>query len=126
MLKLTASFYLHASRPSLLNSAATTPVSSLGKSRLSTLRCATSASVICAPVYAARSPSFTRHNGHRSRFWRDFMNCIQNHREGGIADVYDRHRYCRGNIRIMEAVAAKILALAEGTDAPTNVVSLRS
>jgi integrase len=26
-------------------------------------------------------------------FGRDIMNRIQNHREGGIADVYDRHRY---------------------------------
>lgn len=59
-------------------------------------------------------------------FGREAMNRVQNHREGGIADVYDRHQYSEENIRIMEAVAARLLALAEGTDAPTNVVSLRT
>ena len=58
-------------------------------------------------------------------FGREAMNRIQNHKEGGIADVYDRHQYSEENIRIMEAVAARLLALAEGTDAPTNVVAIR-
>jgi hypothetical protein len=48
------------------------------------------------------------------------MNRIQNHREGGIADVYDQHRYADENRRIMEAVARHIVALAEG--GPDNVV----
>jgi integrase len=46
-------------------------------------------------------------------FGRDAMNRIQNHREGGIGSVYDRHRYSAENQRIMEAVAADITALAE-------------
>lgn len=59
-------------------------------------------------------------------FGRDAMNRVQNHREGGIASVYDRHQYGEENKKIMEAVAARLLSLAEGTDASTNVVSLRS
>ena len=50
------------------------------------------------------------------------MNRIQNHREGGIADVYDRHEYAEENKRVMEAVAARLLALAQGTAADSNVV----
>ena len=47
-------------------------------------------------------------------FGRDAMNRLQNHREGGIGSVYDRHRYADENKKIMEAVAAHIVALAEG------------
>jgi integrase len=57
-------------------------------------------------------------------FGRDAMNRIQNHREGGIADVYDRHHYESETKRIMEAVANKITALAEGR-AADNVVALQ-
>jgi integrase len=46
-------------------------------------------------------------------FGRDAMNRIQNHREGGIASVYDRHGYADETKRIMEAVASKIMALVE-------------
>jgi integrase len=60
----------------------------------------------------------------RLGFGRDSMNRIQNHKEGGIADVYDRHRYEAENKRIMEAVASHITALAEGKQ-PTNVVQFR-
>ena len=59
-------------------------------------------------------------------FGREAMNRIQNHREGGIADVYDRHEYAAENMRIMEAVAARLIALAEGTQISTNVVPMRS
>ena len=52
------------------------------------------------------------------------MNRIQNHREGGIADVYDRHEYAEENKRIMETVAARLLVLAEGKATIGNVVSL--
>jgi integrase len=56
-------------------------------------------------------------------FGRDAMNRIQNHREGGIASVYDRHHYAEETKHIMEAVAGKIMALVEGrTD--EKVVSL--
>jgi integrase len=55
-------------------------------------------------------------------FGRDAMNRIQNHREGGIADVYDRHRYETETKHIMESVAARIMALVEGR-ASDNVVN---
>jgi hypothetical protein len=54
------------------------------------------------------------------------MNRIQNHREGGIADVYDQHKYATENKRIMEAVAAHLLNLAEGRRVVTNVIDIRS
>ncbi len=47
-------------------------------------------------------------------FTRDVMNRIQNHVEGGVTDIYDRHGYADEDKRIMEAVAGKIIALAEG------------
>lgn len=47
-------------------------------------------------------------------FGRDAMNRIQNHREGGIADVYDRHQYAVENKKIMEVVASRIMSLIEG------------
>jgi integrase len=59
-------------------------------------------------------------------FGRDAMNRVQNHREGGIASVYDRHEYGDENKRIMEAVAAELIRLAEGRAASGNVVPLRS
>ena len=43
------------------------------------------------------------------------MNRIQNHKEGGIASVYDRYGYVDEAKRVMEAVASKIMmALADG------------
>jgi integrase len=48
------------------------------------------------------------------KFGRAAMNRIQNHKEGGIADVYDVHDYAAENQHIMETVAAKIMALVEG------------
>ena len=58
-------------------------------------------------------------------FGREAMNRIQNHKEGGIGDVYDRHEYGAENKRVMEAVAAHMLALAQGDAAPSNVIGLR-
>jgi integrase len=55
-------------------------------------------------------------------FGREAMNRIQNHKEGGIADVYDRHEYAEENRRVMETVAAHLLTLAQGEDATTNVI----
>jgi integrase len=55
-------------------------------------------------------------------FGRDAMNRIQNHKEGGIASVYDRHSYEDESKHVMEAVAAHLLALARGDSAPSNVV----
>ena len=39
------------------------------------------------------------------------MNRIQNHKEGGIGSIYDRHSYADENKRIMEAVAKRLLSL---------------
>lgn len=54
-------------------------------------------------------------------FGREAMNRVQNHVEGGIASVYDRHGYSEENKRIMEAVAQKIMLLVDGGSA-ANVV----
>jgi hypothetical protein len=54
------------------------------------------------------------------------MNRIQNHKEGGIASAYDRHRYSAENQKIMEAVAADITALAEAGPTSDNVTKLSS
>jgi integrase len=59
----------------------------------------------------------------RLGFGRDAMNRIQNHKDGGIASVYDRHRYAEENKAVMETVAARIVALAEGTGG-SNVVEM--
>jgi integrase len=53
---------------------------------------------------------------------REAMNRVQNHVEGGIGDVYDRHDYSAEIKRTMEAAAAHITALAEGEPAAQNVV----
>jgi integrase len=53
-------------------------------------------------------------------FGKDGMNRVQNHREGGIANVYDRHQYGDENKRIMEAVASRITTLGNGS--PDNVL----
>jgi integrase len=55
-------------------------------------------------------------------FGRDAMNRIQNHKEGGIATVYDRYQYADENKRIMEAVANKIMTLV-GTKSADNVLA---
>ena len=56
-------------------------------------------------------------------FGRDAMNRITNHREGGIADVYDRHKYAEENKRIMETVALHIVTIAE--DGAGNIIAFR-
>ena len=85
---------------------------------------------ICAKLNVARMTPHDLRRSHGSTitalgFGRDAMNRIQNHKEGGIADVYDQHEYSDENKRIMEAVAARILALAEGREHGDNVVALR-
>jgi hypothetical protein len=42
------------------------------------------------------------------------MNRVQNHKEGGIGSIYDRHSYADENRRVMEAVAQHLVSLAEG------------
>jgi hypothetical protein len=58
-------------------------------------------------------------------FGRDAMNRVQNHKEGGITDVYDRHKYEVENKTVMEAaVATHIVGLAEGRSDDAKVVRL--
>jgi integrase len=59
-------------------------------------------------------------------FGRDALNRVTNHREGGIASVYDRHSYADENKRVMEAVAARIMALVEGHVGDGKVIPLKS
>jgi integrase len=56
-------------------------------------------------------------------FGRDAMNRIQNHKEGGIASVYDRHQYSDENKRVMEAVADKMMSLVNGDDERKVIVA---
>jgi integrase len=55
-------------------------------------------------------------------FGRDALNRVTNHREGGIASVYDRHGYADENKRIMQKTAAKLLLLAGVVALPDNVL----
>jgi integrase len=73
---------------------------------------------ICTKLGAERATPHDLRRTHGSTitalgFGRDAMNRIQNHKEGGIASVYDRHGYADENKRVMEAVAARIMALVE-------------
>ena len=50
---------------------------------------------------------------------------MPNHKEGGIADVYDRHRYQDENKKIMETVALHIVTIAEGGAADVITLGVR-
>jgi len=52
------------------------------------------------------------------------MHRLLNHREGGLTTVYDRSNYGPKNQQIMEAVAARIVGIAEGRPQAGNVVNL--
>jgi integrase len=85
---------------------------------------------ICRELGAERTTPHDLRRTHGTRitglgFGREAMNRIQNHREGGIADVYDRHDYAAEIKRIMEAVAQHILALATGSREADNVVPVK-
>jgi integrase len=74
---------------------------------------------ICSKLAIERATPHDLRRTHGSTvtalgFGRDAMNRIQNHREGGVTDTYDRHGYADENKRIMETVAARIMALVEG------------
>jgi integrase len=57
-------------------------------------------------------------------FGRDCMDRILNHREGGVTDIYDRHEYGPEVRRALEAVAQRVMNLAEGRAADGgNVVA---
>lgn len=82
---------------------------------------------VCTKIGAERATPHDLRRTHGTTiaalgFGRDAMNRVQNHREGGIASVYDRHQYAEENKRVMETVAAHLLALATGQPAAANVV----
>jgi integrase len=84
---------------------------------------------ICTALKVARCTPHDLRRTHGTTitglgFGRDAMNRIQNHREGGIADVYDQHRYAAENQKIMEAVADRIFLLLNGS--PANVLPFKS
>jgi integrase len=76
---------------------------------------------ICAKLEVPRATPHDLRRTHGTtitalRFGRDAMNRIQNHKDGGIASVYDRHEYADENKQIMETVAAHIMSLVEGRE----------
>ena len=82
---------------------------------------------ICAELGAERATPHDLRRTHGTTiaalgFGRDAMNRVQNHKEGGIGSVYDRHQYADENRRVMEAVAAKIVSLAGGGPSASNVI----
>jgi integrase len=88
---------------------------------------AASMRTICSQLKAPRATPHDLRRTHGSSitrlgFGRDAMNRIQNHKEGGIASVYDRHQYADENKRIMQTVATHLLTLACGDDPTTNVI----
>jgi integrase len=56
-------------------------------------------------------------------FSRDALNRVTNHRDGGIASVYDRFSYVDETKHVMASVASRIMSLVEGQEA-NNVVPL--
>jgi integrase len=87
--------------------------------KVSPVSMATAMRAICKKLNVERATPHDLRRTHGSTitglgFGRDAMNRIQNHREGGIADVYDRHQYADENKKIMETVASRIMHLVEG------------
>ena len=85
---------------------------------------------ICKKLKAERATPHDLRRTHGTTvtglgFGRDAMNRIQNHREGGIGSVYDRHQYAGENKRVMEAVANRIASLVNGDEATTNVIEAK-
>src|SRR5262249_21362836 len=75
---------------------------------------------ICAKLGAPRATPHDLRRTFSSKvtelgFGRDAMNRVTNHKEGGIAEVYDRYKYAEETRRVMEAVAKHIVSLAEGS-----------
>ncbi len=85
---------------------------------------------VCAAIGAERA---TPHDLRRTNgttiaalgFGRDIMNRNQNHKEGGVASVYDRHGYADEIKHTMETVAAHIMAMVEGRIDDDKVVNIR-
>ena len=84
------------------------------------LRLDTAMRSICSKLGAERATPHDLRRTHGTAiaalgFGRDAMNRVQNHKEGGIASVYDRHGYSEENKRIMDTVAQRITTLVEGS-----------
>ncbi len=82
---------------------------------------------ICAELGAERATPHDLRRTHGTTiaalgFGRDAMNRVQNHKEGGVGSIYDRHSYAAENKRIMEAVAARIMSLVNGEPAASNII----
>ena len=86
---------------------------------------------ICSKIDVARATPHDLRRTHgtmitRLSFGREAMNRIQNHKEGGIALVYDRHGYAEETKHVNQAVAARIMALAEGAPEDSKIVPFRT
>jgi integrase len=82
---------------------------------------------LCAKLKAERATPHDLRRTHGTTvtalgFGREAMNRLQNHVEGGIASVYDRHSYSTENKNIMETVANHIMVLVEGDSATAKVL----
>jgi len=76
---------------------------------------------ICKKLNVPRAVPHDLRRTHGTRitglgFGRPAMNRVQNHKEGGIASVYDRYEYGAENKQIMESVARHITAIVEGRE----------
>jgi integrase len=93
---------------------------------INTMAMAKAMRTICSQLKAEQITPHDLRRSHgtmiaRLGFGKDALNRIQNHKEGGIASVYDRHQYSDENKRVMEAVANKIMGLVTGSEA-NNVI----
>jgi integrase len=57
-------------------------------------------------------------------YGRDAMNRVTNHKEGGIASVYDRHHYAVENQRIWEAISENITAVAAASERTASIIPM--
>ncbi|MEX2642536.1 MAG: site-specific integrase [Acetobacterales bacterium] len=57
---------------------------------------------------------------------RDAIDRLLNHRDGGIAGVYDRHRYRDENRAVWSSIAARVEALVNGKADDEKIVAIRS
>jgi integrase len=77
---------------------------------------------ICTQIGAERATPHDLRRTHGTTITglglgREAMNRVQNHKEGGIGDIYDRHDYSAEIKHTMETAAAHIVGLVEGRPA---------
>jgi integrase len=85
---------------------------------------------ICAELGVPRATPHDLRRTHGTMiatmgFGAELMDRIENHKKTGVTATYNRYHYSDEIQRCMEAVAARLLALATGEAAESNVVSLR-